>query len=72
MANKYAEELRKKSLAELQKELKAQLEALRKYRFAAIRKELKDVKLIQKTRKQIARIKTILKEKLEEKEEKNA
>ncbi|MBL7156256.1 MAG: 50S ribosomal protein L29 [Candidatus Pacebacteria bacterium] len=55
-----AQELRKKSKIELEKLLKENREILRKLRFNAFTGKLKNIAEIKKTRKQIARILTLL------------
>lgn len=56
-------EIRKKSKTELENLLLIKREDLRKFRFGAPSHKVKDVKMIDKTRKEIARILTILREK---------
>ena len=56
------EELRKKSTAELQKILRQKREDLRKHRFNLASGKIKNVREIRKTKKDIARILTIINE----------
>jgi len=56
-------DLRKKSKEDLQKLLKQNLKKLQELRFDLAFNRLKDVSLIKKTKKEIARIKTLLNEK---------
>lgn len=59
-------ELRSKSVKEILSVLNKHYDELRKLRFKAKMLELKDVKLISKKKKMIARILTVLREKLSE------
>ncbi len=56
-------DLRKKSKEDLQKLLKQNLKKLQELRFDLAFNRLKDISLIKKTKKEIARIKTLLNEK---------
>lgn len=60
-------EIRAKNIKELSILLKKEYETLRKLRFEWKMRELKDVTKIKKTKKKIARIMTILREKIGEK-----
>lgn len=56
-------ELRKKTGEELQKLLKSTQEQLRDLRFRVLAKQHKDVRELRQVKRDVARIKTILKEK---------
>ena len=60
-----AGEIKNKSKNELENLLLTKREDLRKFRFGASSHKVKDVKAMNKTRKDVARILTILKEKEE-------
>jgi large subunit ribosomal protein L29 len=60
-------ELREKSNNELQKILKEEREKLRKLRFDLVAGKIKNVREIRKVKKEIARILTVLNEKIKNK-----
>ena len=60
-------ELRKKNTVELEKELSERIENLQKFRFGVNKSKIKNVKEGKNLRKDIARIKTVIKEKSNEK-----
>jgi ribosomal protein L29 len=59
-------ELRQRSIKELQKLLTKERETLRASKFSVSAKQLKDIKIIKKTKKLIARIITIINQKNKE------
>lgn len=62
MRNMKSQEMRKKSKTQLQKLLSERQEDLRSLRFALVSGKLKNIKEIRETKKDIARILTILRE----------